>query len=437
MSNLDRVLQCVNMFAASKVVVAIRDGIVAIGPFVLVGSMFLLIINIPILGYQEFMTNIFGNGWKELFYQVIESTFEILAIIVVFGITSTYVQNEGFYGVPAGLLAIVCLFIMNNHFVKVDDIVVFGVLPKEFLGGQGIIGAILLGLFVGYVYSLCLKYNLKITLPEEVPPGVATAFSNLIPFMIVITIMAILFVLIKTVFNQTFLEVVYKILQIPLQHFSSSLIGAFLIPILVSLLWWTGMNGGAIISGILGPILMANSIANQKLMDNAEILVTGDNAYIVTAQYFDQYISVTGSGFTLGLAILMLFRAKSPHYKEVGKSAFMPGLFNINEPILFGTPIVFNPYMLIPFILAPLSSSLIVYTAISTGFLAPFGAILVPWTTPIIIGGLIIGGPKAAFVQLVCLVVTIFIYFPFFRLMDKQAMENEKQKVCIDHNKPS
>ncbi|MGL5955610.1 MAG: PTS sugar transporter subunit IIC [Brevinema sp.] len=427
MKNLDGFLKYVNAFAASKVVTAIKDGVIIVTPFTIVGSCFLLIANLPIPGYQEFMNNIFGLGWDEAFYQVVGSTFDVLAMIGIFGITSTYVKNEGFYGVPAGLLAIVCLFIINNHFVIMDDVVVSAVLPKEFLGGKGMIGAIVIGLFVGYVYSLCLKNNLKITLPDGVPPAVAVAFANLIPYMIVITIMVIFFILFKVWFNATFLEIVYDTMQIPLQNISSSLMGAFLIPLIISLLWWAGIHGSIIVSGILGPIFLANGLANQKLMDNAEILVAGDNAYIVTSQYVDQYITVTGAGFTLGLVLLMLFKSKSTQYKELGKLSLMPGLFNINEPVLFGTPIIFNPYMFIPFILAPLSSSLIVYFSIAIGFLPTFGAVVIPWTTPIVIGGLLIGGWKAAFVQVICLAVTTLIYFPFFRLMDKQAIENEKQ----------
>ncbi|MGL4677387.1 MAG: PTS sugar transporter subunit IIC [Brevinema sp.] len=428
MKNLDRILGYTNAFAASKSVTAIKDGVITVMPFTLVGSVFLLIANIPIPGYQQFMANIFGAGWDTVFYQVVGSTFDILAIIAVFGITYTYVKNEGFYAVPAGMLAIVCFLIVNSHFINVDDTIISSVFPKEFLGGKGMIGAIIMGLFVGYVYSLCLKNNLKITLPDGVPPGVAIAFSNLIPFMIIITMMAILFVFFKVVFNQTFLELVYEVLQTPLQGLSSSLVGAFLIPVIISLLWWAGIHGAIIISGILSPILMANGIANQKLIDDAQVLIAGENAYIVTAQYLDQYITVTGSGFTLGLVLLMVFRARSSHYKELGKLSLLPGLFNINEPVLFGTPIVFNPYMFIPFILAPLSSSLIIYTAIATGFLPPFGSILIPWTTPILIGGLIIGGPKAGFLQLVCLIVSTIIYFPFFRLADKQALEEESNK---------
>lgn len=424
---LDNLLSFANKFASAKVVLAIKDGIIITMPLTIVGSIFLLVGNLPFPGYGEFMSNLFGDTWDLGLNQVVGSTFGLVALVAVFGIAYTYARNEGYDGVPAGLLAIVSFVIMNDHFTMLEGQMISGVIPTEFLGGKGMIGSIILGLTVGYVYSLCLKKNLRITLPDGVPTGVAAAFTSMIPYAVVMSVMSALVLLLEVVFTQNFFNIVYTILQTPLQGLSSTLIGAILIPIFISLLWWSGIHGSALISGIISPLLMANAIANQELIDSGAKLVAGDNAFIVTAQFLDQYITVTGSGFTLGLVLLMLFKAKSDQFKQLSRLSIIPGFFNINEPILFGTPIVFNPYMFIPFILAPLTSAMITYFAISVGLVGPFGSVLVPWTTPILVSGLLVGGIRGAVLQLVCLMVTTLIYLPFFRIADKQAYEMESK----------
>ncbi len=426
-SLLDRILPYVNAFVSSKIVTAIKDGLIFIMPLTIIGSAFLLVPNLPIPGYSDFMAGIFGANWADPFNQVVGSTFDILALGAVFAIAYTYVKNEGFNGVPTGMLAMVCFLIMNNHYVVADAANIGGVFPKEFLGSKGMIGAIFVGLTVGYIYAWCLKNKLEIKMPESVPTGVASAFTSLIPGAICMTLMAVLYAVFKGVFNKTFLELVYQVLQTPLQGLSSSFVGVILIVTIISMLWWTGVHGSSIVMGIMGPLLLANSIANQALIDSGVKLVAGDNAYIVTGQFIEQYVTVTGSGFTLGLVFLMMFRAKSEQFKQIGKMSLAPGLFNINEPVLFGTPIVLNPYMFLPFVLAPLSSAIILYVSIASGFLPPFGSVIVPWTTPIVISGLLIGGYKAAIVQLVCLVVTTFVYYPFFKIVDKQALDSENK----------
>ncbi|MGL4387772.1 MAG: PTS sugar transporter subunit IIC [Brevinema sp.] len=427
-SKIDAIVHVAGKIFTSKPILAIKDGIILTLPLTIVGSIFLLIGNLPIPGYTDFMAIFFGQDWDKGLYQIVGSTFDLLALIAVFGVSYTYVQNEKIYAVPAGILAIVCFFIVNNHFISVDSEVISGVFPKEFLGGKGMIGSIIIGLFVGYIYTLCLKNNLKISLPDGVPTAVASVFTSLIPFMIVMTTTMVIYNIFQFFTSSTLLDVIYNFLQQPLQGISSSLFGAFAIPVLISLLWWMGIHGSAIVSGILTPVLMANAIANQKVIEASETLISGTNSYIVTIQYLDQYITVTGAGFTLGLVLLML-HAKSTHFKSLSKISLLPGIFNINEPILFGIPIVLNPYMFIPFILAPLASSLIVYTSISVGFLAPFGSIVVPWTTPIIIGGFLVGGWQGALVQTISLIVATLIYFPFFKIIDRQAyLEEQKNK---------
>lgn len=125
----------------------------------------------------------------------------------------------------------------------------------------------------------------------------------------------------------------------------------------------------------------------------------------------------------------MLIFSKSQQYKELGKLSIVPGLFNINEPIIFGFPMIFNPIMAIPFILAPVISAVMVYVSIATGIVDPFRAISVPWTTPIVISGFLVGGIKAAILQIAVFAMTVAVYFPFFKYQDKLAAEEENKTV--------
>jgi cellobiose PTS system EIIC component len=218
------------------------------------------------------------------------------------------------------------------------------------------------------------------------------------------------------------------VLQTPLQGLSDSFGGAIAIALLISLFWWCGIHGATIIGGIMGPILQSNGLANQEVFNSGAKLVAGQNAAVVTNQFVDQFITFGGSGLTLGLVCTMLYFSKSRQYKELGKLSIIPGLFNINEPIIFGFPVVFNPIMAIPFILAPVISVIMVYTSIATGIVEPFRAISVPWTTPFIISGFLIGGVKAAILQIAVFSMTVAVYFPFFKYQDKLAYQ-EEQKI--------
>jgi PTS system cellobiose-specific IIC component len=149
---------------------------------------------------------------------------------------------------------------------------------------------------------------------------------------------------------------------------------------------------------------------------------------IVSQNMFDIFVSIGGSGGTLGLVILMMTRAKSAHLKELGKLSIAPGLFNINEPIIFGTPIVMNPLMLIPFLLSPAVAVTLAYFTMKMGLVAKLPGIAAPWTSPAGIGAFIASGGKisAGLLQFVIVLVQIVIWYPFFKIMDKQKYDEEQ-----------
>ncbi|PLS31459.1 PTS system cellobiose-specific transporter subunit IIC [Bifidobacterium margollesii] len=238
---------------------------------------------------------------------------------------------------------------------------------------------------------------------------------------------SILYHLCKGLGGVSLTELIFKILQIPLQSLTDTWAGAIIIIVLMSLLFWCGIHGANVVSGVVTPLLLANTLSNQKLFDAGVTPYTKANGFhYLTPQMIDCFCKYSGVGLTVGLLIAALLFAKSEQMRTVSKLSIVPGIFGINEPVIFGLPIVFNPIMLIPFVLTPLVAMIIMYGAVSIGFLAPFGAVQVPWTTPPIISGFILGGWKAVLLQIIIGVIAVFIYMPFVKMQDKVCLEQEQ-----------
>ena len=181
---------------------------------------------------------------------------------------------------------------------------------------------------------------------------------------------------------------------------------------------------------MVSPLLIANSLDNQHLIDAGMSLINNPEAKIFTCQINDVFVKSGGCGLTLGLLFAGIFTARSQQLKSLMKMAFVPGLFNINEPIIFGLPIVFNPYLLVPFVIVPLIAMFITYFAITTGFMAPFSAVQVPWTTPPVIAGFLLNGWQGAVVQIVNLAIATVIYFPFLKAQDNAFLKEERGETA-------
>ena len=420
----NKVVPAIMKFVSLKGVVALKDGLLYTMPLTIVGSVFLLLANFPVQAVVDWLTSM---GWIDPLNQAYGATFNIVALIGVMGIAYEYVKKEGYQALNAGVLGVVVFLITTNSFVITGSgEVVSNVIDKTWTAGQGMITAILIGLIVGWVYSWFMKHDIRIKMPAGVPEGVANSFTALIPALAIITGATLVYSFFKFVLDTTFIEAVYTVIQTPLQGMTDSLGGVIMMTFLTPFLWWFGVHGSTIVGGIMGPLLGANALANQAILDSGMALTIENGGRIVTGQFIDQFITVTGSGLTIGLVTYMIFFAKSKQCKELGKLGGVPGIFNINEPILFGTPIVMNPFLALPFIGMPVLSGIITYFALATGLVPLFSAITVPWTTPPIISGFIIGGWRAALLQAVILVLSFFAYLPFIRKIDKMNFEAEK-----------
>lgn len=420
----EKVLPKVMAFVNTKAVQALKDGLVYSMPLIIVGSVFLILANFP---YTPIADALAACGATSVFNQAYGATFNIVAIIAVMGISYTYVRNEGFEGLPAAAIALGCFILLQpNSSGDVGNIIL-----KDWTGGKGMICAILVGLIDGYIYSWFLKKNIIIKMPEGVPPAVANSFIALIPGAVEVCLWALVHAIMSLGFGTTFVDWIYVVLQTPLQGLTDSVGGVIVISFLIPFLWFFGIHGATIVGGIVSPILQANALANQALADAGQ-LTLANGGHIVTNQFLDQFITVTGSGITIGVVIYLVAFAKSKQFKTIGSLSVGPCIFNINEPILFGLPIVMNPIMGVPFMLVPVVVALVEYFAIATGLCPLYTAISVPWTTPVVISGLLIGGWRTALLQVVTVAISALLYFPFVRKVDMMAYENEQNEPAED-----
>ncbi|MDR2709269.1 MAG: PTS sugar transporter subunit IIC [Elusimicrobiota bacterium] len=415
------VLKIVNF----KSIQAIKNGMFYVMPLTIVGSIFLLLANFPWAPVVNLLASL---GMIAPFNQIAGATFDIIALVAVVGIAYEYCKAENLGGaLHCGIIALASFLILQDSFVITDaGLQISGVLDKGWLGGKGVIVAILVGLLAGKVYTFFLKRDIRIKLPAGVPEGIANSFSGLIPALATFVIAAAVYGIFKGIWNITFVEAIYKVIQIPLQGMTDSLGGAIVMPFAITLLWFFGVHGSSIVSGIMQPVLMANTLDNQAILDRGLELTVANGGHVVTQQFLDQFITVTGSGMTIGLVLFLVIFAKSRQNKTLGDLSVVPALFNINEPILFGVPIVLNPLMAVPFILTPVISAVVTYFALYVGLVPLFSAVMVPWTTPPIISGFIVGGWKTALLQLIVLSMSFFIYLPFIRSIDKHNLAVEK-----------
>lgn len=421
-----KIITPILIFTNLRPVVALKNGMIYTMPFAIIGSVFLLLANIPIPSVAKWVTE---NGLDTYFYQVFGASFAIMALFGVMGIAYTYVKDSGYEGFAPGLIALVVFILTTNGSVTDAEsgITIGNIINKQWTGGQGMISAIIIGLLVGSTYTWFMKKNIRIKLPDSVPENVASSFTALIPACFIITAALFIYIFFDKVLNTTMIEWIYHVIQIPLQGISDSYGGALMIAFLIPFLWFFGVHGAIIISGIMGSLLQVNSLQNQEILNQGKALTLENGGHIVTQQFVDQFITITGSGITIGIVMYMVLFARSKQFKELGKMSISPGIFNINEPVIFATPIVMNPIMAVPFILVPMISASLTYFALYTGLVPLFSAVQVPWTTPPIISGLLVGGWRAALLQAVVLVISFVLYLPFVRKMDNINLTVENQ----------
>ncbi|GMA97824.1 PTS sugar transporter subunit IIC [Pelosinus sp. IPA-1] len=395
--------------------VAVRDGFVAIMPLVLVGALAVLINSFPIPAYQDVMNNIFGKSWKSFGANLWTGTFAIMALITVISTSFSLARSYNADGLAAALVSFGSLIMLYSGSEK-DWAIPFG-----FLGAQGLFVALFVALISTEIFvKLMGNPRLLIKMPEGVPPAVAKSFAALIPSIVVLTLFGVLKCITNTLDIPNIHQAIFNAIQAPIAGLADHLGSAILVAFLVHILWFFGLHG----TNILGPLL--NAVYLPAINDNIAALQAGTAIpNIVTMPFFDAFVWMGGAGTTISLLAALFIAGKRKSNQSMAKLAAGPALFNINEPMMFGLPIVLNPLYLIPFVLTPIVLTIVTYMAIASG-LVPKTIAMMPWTTPPVIGGfLVTGSVMGALLSFVNLVIGVILYIPFIILGERHENKSD------------
>ena len=430
MKNLNQILEekmlpIASKLGANKVLIAIRDGITLSMPLIIIGSLFLVIASFPIEAWTTWLTTI---GVDSYLWKGVDSSFGLMGLVASFGVAYSYARQHKVDGVSAGIIAL-SSFIVVTPFVTGEN---GAGIPVGYMGSKGLFVAMVLGIISALIFQWFIKHNIQIKLPDAVPPAVARSFSALIPGAAIITLWLVVFGVLDKMSIANIHDLLGKILGVPLGLIGNNIFGTIIVILLNSMFWFVGIHGGNVVNSILNPIWLMNSDANRLLFqaDSAAHLPN-----IITAQFMDNFVYMGGGGATLGLVIVIAIIARKKNASKISKTmaplTLTPGLFNINEPAMFGLPIVMNVSLLIPFILAPMANAIISYAAMATGLVAKTTGIAVSWTMPPIISGFLTTGGhiSGAVLQVVCIAVDILIYWLFYKSVEKQNLVLESQEV--------
>lgn len=436
----NKVMPAAGKVAGQRHLRALRDGIILTMPLIIVGSIFLILGFLPIPGYSDFMASTFGDQWLTKLMYPVGATFDIMALIAGFGIAYRLAETYGVDALSAGAISVASFLLATPYQIAFtpegasEAVMVGGAIPSALMGSKGLFVAMLIAMLSTEIYRYVIQKKIIIKMPDGVPPAVSKSFVALIPGFFVIALIWILRLLVEQTDFQSLHNIVGEVLGKPLGVLGGSLIGSLVAVFLIQLLWSCGLHGASIVGGVMGPIWLSAMDANRLAFQDGQSLPN-----IFTQQFFDIFIYVGGSGATLSLVVIMLLRAQSQQMKQLGRLAIGPGLFNINEPITFGMPIVMNPLMIVPFVLTPMVMVITTYIAMETGLVAKPAGIAVPWTMPPIIGGYLAAGGKisGAVLQVVNFALAFAIYYPFFRMWDKQKVSEETGVNQTQTNNPT
>ena len=433
MKKLEKVLMpLAEAIGRNKYLMSIRDGFLLSTPLLIGGSIFLLIANFPIPAWIEFLEGTVvnqatGQTLAGYISKPADATFTIMAVFAVMGIAYSFAEKVGTNKLFGAATALVSWFLIMPYTVT-GEVDVNGVaqavsltgVPLGWLGAKGIFVGIFCAFISVHIYTFVEKRGWTIKMPAGVPPTVEESFAALIPAAVVM----IIFFAVNLIFGYMgtdVFQIIFEFLQTPLLNLGDTLGAMVIAYIFLHIFWFFGVNGGSVVGAVFNPILQTLSAGN----------VAGEH-HIICQQFQDLFATFGGAGSTLSLVIAMLLFCKSKRIKNLGKMSLVPGIFGINEPILFGLPIVLNPAMLVPFILVPTINIVISYFAMAMNFVPICSGVNIPWTTPLVISGFLATNWVGAILQAILLVLGVFIYMPFIKILDKQYLQEEMSNVEED-----
>lgn len=405
----------------NKYLISIRDGFLLTTPLLIIGSFFLLIANFPINNWTEFWARFFGENWTAYMAKPTSATFDIMAILAVVGIAYSFSRELNVDKLSGAAVAVVSWFILMPYKVTDGSVTLNGI-PLDWVGSKGIFIGIITAFVSVHIYAWVIKKGWIIKMPKGVPPAVTQSFAALVPSAVVLGVFFLANSLIAITPYDNAFNFIFKFLQQPLLVLGNTL-GAVLVAMgFQHFFWFFGINGGSIVGSIMQPILTPLSMENLSAFQAGTALPN-----VINQQFYDLFTTFGGAGSTVSMLIAMIIVCRSQRIKNLSKISIVPALFGINEPVIFGLPVVLNPTILIPFLLTPLINILISYFSMVSGLVPFTSGVSMPWTTPVIISGFLTTGWRGALLQLILVILGVFIYMPFVKMMDKQYKKEELQ----------
>ena len=419
MATFDGVLAGVTKFSNNKYIKSISDAMMALIGIMIFGSFAVIFRAFPIPSVAEFFVTI---GLDVFFGAINNLTIGAISIYLVFLIAKNLTSkfNLGEDGTTVGLIAIMSFLIFTPLGSYTVDEANITAIPLTWIGTSGMFSAIIIGLLVGRGYVFIKERKWTIKMPASVPPMVSRSFEALIPTILLGTLSGFVAYLFSLTSFGNLHQLIFTIVQTPLQGVGSSIWAVMLIIAFQQFLWFLGIHGTNVIGPIVTPIWMALNVENLTAYEAGQPLPN-----IVTHAFIN---IVCWGGSALGLVLLMLFVSKSQRYKEMGKISIIPALFGITEPVIFGTPLVLNFKMAVPFIFNNSICLGIAYFLTNIGFIERTIGAQAIFGLPVGFHASIGGSVSIIILQLLLqLILSPILWYPWFKLIDKDAYLEEQK----------
>ncbi|GAB2026123.1 PTS sugar transporter subunit IIC [Lactovum odontotermitis] len=408
---------------------SLRDAFTTIMPMFILAGLAVLFNNVI---FPKFLSGDMLARFQTWGNVITNGTLNLASILAAAMISYFLAKNKNFENpigaVPVSLTVLIVMMAINYSVTPVGaekTVTVTGILTYQTLGTQGMFAGIIIGLLATEFYiRLANNKHLQINLGDQVPTAVGKAFSSLIPTLIVVSVFAVISALLAA-FSTDLITLISKGIQEPLRAVNTSLPGYLLIYSFGNLLFGLGIHQTVINGVLLDPLMLVN------MNENMAAVQAGKAApHILNSDFTTVYAQMGGTGLTIPLLIAIFLFIKFRPYRDVATLAIAPGVFEINEPVIFGLPIVFNLPMIIPFVLTPVIGALVGYFATIIGFVKPL-AYLVPWTTPPFLSGFVASGGdfKVVIVQIIIVVIGVFFYLPFLKVSERVARLQAAQSI--------
>ncbi|MBY0190612.1 PTS cellobiose transporter subunit IIC [Bacillus aerophilus] len=400
----------------------LRDAFMLAFPLTIFGSIMVVLMNLPFL--DKIMSKTVLEGVQSALNIAPSATISIMSVFVVFGIGYYLSKSYDVEAVFGGVIALASFLLLTPFLLEQEGgATIAGVIPVDRLGAKGMFLGMITGFLSAEIYRYFVQKKFVINMPQGVPPAVSKSFAALIPATLTLTTFLFINIIITQGFKTNMHDLIYHAIQAPLVGLGSGIIPTLIAVFFIQILWFFGLHGQIIINSVMDPIWNTLSIQNLESYTK-----TGEVPNIISKQFIEIYtVGMGGTGMTLAVVFTILIFLKSKQLKQVAKLGLGPGLFNVNEPIIFGLPIVMNPLILIPWILAPMVITCISYFAMASGIVPPPTGVNIPWTVPIFISGMMATNSLAGgLLQLFNLMIVFVIWFPFLKFIDRMNVKNEK-----------